>query len=130
MLDGLVARGLASVEPAGRPGTRPPRRRRRSGCSSRASRDARAARARGRRGGRAADARLPRRARSEDDPLSYIELLREPAAIGERFAELEAAAEREILVFTKPPYAVQPAENVAGLQLLERGVEARSVYER
>lgn len=68
--------------------------------------------------------------RSANDPLSYIEVLRDPTAIGKRFGELEAGAEREILVFTKPPYAVQPAENVAGLQLLARGVEARSVYER
>jgi len=68
--------------------------------------------------------------RSTTDPLSYIEVLRDPVAIGKRFAQLEAGAEREILVFTKPPYAVEPAENVAGLQLLARGVEARSVYER
>ena len=40
------------------------------------------------------------------------------------------AAEREILVFNKPPYAVEPAQNTAGLQLLERRIEARSVYER
>jgi sugar-specific transcriptional regulator TrmB len=71
-----------------------------------------------------------RAGRDENDPLDYIEVLREPAAIGARFAELEASAQREILVFTKPPYAVEPGENVAGLQLLERGVEARSVYER
>ncbi len=68
--------------------------------------------------------------RSETDPLSYIEVLRESTAIAKRFGELEASAEREILVFTKPPYAVQPAENVEGLELLERGVVARSVYER
>jgi sugar-specific transcriptional regulator TrmB len=71
-----------------------------------------------------------RAGRDENDPLSYIEVLREPAAIGKRFAELEASVEREILVFTKPPYAVEPADNVAGLQLLARGIEARSVYER
>lgn len=68
--------------------------------------------------------------READDPLRYVELLREPVAIGRRFAELEAATQREILVFSKPPYAVDFAENVAGLQLLERGIEARSVYER
>jgi hypothetical protein len=33
-------------------------------------------------------------------------------------------------VFTKPPYAVEPPENVAGRELLARGVAARSVYER
>jgi sugar-specific transcriptional regulator TrmB len=68
--------------------------------------------------------------RGANDPLSFIEVLRDPAAIGKRFAQLEAGAEREILVFTKPPYAVEPGENLAGLQLLARGVEARSVYER
>jgi HTH-type transcriptional regulator, sugar sensing transcriptional regulator len=68
--------------------------------------------------------------REATDPLNYIEVLREPGAIGNRFAELQAAAEREILVFTKPPYAVEPPENVAGQELLARGVSARSVYER
>jgi sugar-specific transcriptional regulator TrmB len=68
--------------------------------------------------------------RSASDPLDFIEVLREPAAIGKRFAELEASAEREILVFTKPPYALEPAENIEGLRLLERKIVARSVYER
>jgi HTH-type transcriptional regulator, sugar sensing transcriptional regulator len=68
--------------------------------------------------------------RGADDPLDFIEVLREPAAIAKRFAELEASVQREILVFTKPPYAVEPAENVEGLKVLERNIEARSVYER
>jgi sugar-specific transcriptional regulator TrmB len=71
-----------------------------------------------------------RAGREADDPLRFIELLREPAAIAKRFTALEKAAEREILVFTKPPYAIQPGENVEGLELLERHIEARSVYER
>jgi len=71
-----------------------------------------------------------RAGRVADDPLRFIEVLREPAAIAHRFAELEAAAEREILVFTKPPYAIDPAQNVEGLRLLERRITARSVYER
>jgi HTH-type transcriptional regulator, sugar sensing transcriptional regulator len=71
-----------------------------------------------------------REGRSAVDPLNFIEVLREPAAIAKRFSELEASVEREILVFTKPPYAVDLAENVEGLMLLERNVEARSVYER
>jgi HTH-type transcriptional regulator, sugar sensing transcriptional regulator len=68
--------------------------------------------------------------RGADDPLNFIEVLREPAPIAKRFAELESSVQREILVFTKPPYAVEPAENVEGLELLERKIEARSVYER
>ena len=68
--------------------------------------------------------------RGAGEPLEFVEVLREPAAIARRFAELETAAEREILVFTKPPYAVEPEANVEGLRLLERKIEARSVYER
>jgi HTH-type transcriptional regulator, sugar sensing transcriptional regulator len=67
--------------------------------------------------------------RDHTDPLGFVEVLREAGAIASRFAELQAAAESEILVFTKPPYATPPAENVEGLKLLERG-SARSVYER
>src|SRR3954452_18166616 len=66
--------------------------------------------------------------RVETDPLDYIEVLREPGALATRFAELQAGVEREILIFTKPPYATPPAENVEGLRLLESRV-ARSVYE-
>lgn len=68
--------------------------------------------------------------RGEDDPLRYIELLREPLTIARRFEELQGTAAREILVFSKPPFAVDPEQNLAGLELLERGIEARSVYER
>jgi sugar-specific transcriptional regulator TrmB len=67
--------------------------------------------------------------RDHTDPLGFIEVLREPGAIAARFAELQAAAQDEILVFTKPPYATPPGENVEGLKLLERAT-ARSVYER
>jgi sugar-specific transcriptional regulator TrmB len=71
-----------------------------------------------------------REGRSETDPLSYIEVLREPTAIAKRFSDLERSAQKEILVFTKPPYAVEPASNTEGLELLSRGVIARSIYER
>ena len=55
----------------------------------------------------------------ERDPLDYIEVLRDRAAINERFDELQAGIEREILVFTKPPYAT-PA---AGERRRARGLE-------
>jgi len=71
-----------------------------------------------------------RAGRSETDPLNFIEVLREPAAIAKRFGELQAGAQRELLIFTKPPYAVEPGENLEGLELLGRGVQARSLYER
>ena len=62
------------------------------------------------------------------DPLEYIEVLRDSGAINERFGELQASVKREILVFTKPPYATQPQENVEGLEV-SRSHRARSVYE-
>jgi sugar-specific transcriptional regulator TrmB len=130
VLDALVGRGLASLEP-GRPA-------RYAAVAPSDAVDALLAEH------RASLERLERDAveavalltpawsdgRDATDPLSYIEVLRDPGAIGKRFRELQAAAEREILVFTRPPYAVDPPENVAGRELLARGVTARSVYER
>ena len=62
------------------------------------------------------------------DPLEYIEVLRDRGAINERFGELQASVKREILVFTRPPYATQPQENLEGLEVT-RTHRARSVYE-
>jgi sugar-specific transcriptional regulator TrmB len=64
----------------------------------------------------------------QTDPLEYIEVLRDRRAINERFAELQNAVKKEILVFTKPPYATPPQENVEGLEVI-RTHEARSLYE-
>ena len=130
VLDGLVARGIATVEP-GRPAR----------YAALAPDAAVAALVAAR---RAEVERLEHEAalavalltpafrdgRDTNDPLTYVEVLREPGAIAKRFAALEASATKEIFVFTKPPYAVEPAQNRAGLELLARGVEARSVYER
>ena len=65
---------------------------------------------------------------SHTDPLEYIEVLRDAGAINERFKELQNSVKREILVFTKPPYATPPQENVEGLGVA-RSHKARSVYE-
>ncbi len=66
--------------------------------------------------------------RQHTDPLEYIEVLREPGAINARFDELQASIQREILVFTKPPYAKPPQENIEGLEVVRTHV-ARSIYE-
>jgi sugar-specific transcriptional regulator TrmB len=66
--------------------------------------------------------------RAHSDPLEYIEVLRDRGAINERFAELQAAVKKEILVFTKPPYATPPQENVGGIEVARTHV-ARSIYE-
>lgn len=62
------------------------------------------------------------------DPLEYIEVLHDRRAISERFDELQASVEREILIFTRPPYATPLEENAEGLRLLGKNA-ARSVYE-
>ena len=62
------------------------------------------------------------------DPLDYIEVLRDRRAINERFAVLLSAVKKEILVFTKPPYATPPQENVEGLEVSQTHA-ARSLYE-
>ena len=66
--------------------------------------------------------------RAHSDPLEYIEVLRDRGAINERFTELQANVKHEILVFTKPPYATPPQENVEGIEVARSHV-ARSVYE-
>jgi sugar-specific transcriptional regulator TrmB len=66
--------------------------------------------------------------RAHSDPLEYIEVLRDRGAINERFTELQAAVKNEILVFTKPPYATPPQENVGGIEVARSHV-ARSIYE-
>jgi sugar-specific transcriptional regulator TrmB len=65
---------------------------------------------------------------SHTDPLEFIELLRDRGAINERFAELQAQVKREILVFTKAPYATPPQQNEEGIEV-SRTHDARSVYE-
>ena len=62
------------------------------------------------------------------DPLDYIEVLRDRRAINQRFGELQAGIEHEILVFTKPPYATPPEENVEGLEVTQSH-DVYAVYE-
>ncbi len=66
--------------------------------------------------------------RAHSDPLEYIEVLRDRGAISERFRQLQANVKTEILVFTKPPYATPPQENLGGIEVA-RSHLARSVYE-
>lgn len=64
----------------------------------------------------------------ETSPLEYIEVLRGRAALNQRFGEIENNCKREILLFTKPPYALPPKENVEGIEILRRNIVARSIY--
>lgn len=67
--------------------------------------------------------------KEESSPLEYIEVLRGRTAINQRFAEIQANCRREILIFTKPPYARPPQENLEGLETLKRNIRACSIYE-
>jgi len=66
--------------------------------------------------------------KEQTDPLEYIEVLRDLRAVNERFGELQAGIKDEILVFTKPPYATPPQENVEGLEVTQSH-DVYSVYE-
>jgi HTH-type transcriptional regulator, sugar sensing transcriptional regulator len=66
--------------------------------------------------------------REHSDPLEYIEVLRDRAAINERFGELQDGVQKEILVFTKPPYATPAQEELKGLEVAKR-YRAAAVYE-
>ncbi|MFI6357532.1 TrmB family transcriptional regulator [Streptomyces sp. NPDC050743] len=69
--------------------------------------------------------------RDHTDPLDYIEILRDPKAITERFADIQRQARHELLTFCKPPF-VAPAENADGLAVVHRlhrsGGTVRAIY--
>jgi HTH-type transcriptional regulator, sugar sensing transcriptional regulator len=72
--------------------------------------------------------------RTQNDPLDYIEVIKDPCQVNVRLAQLLNSAEKEILAFTKPPYAVN-RNKVDDEQLsrekdsIKRGVINRSIYE-
>jgi len=73
------------------------------------------------------------KSRSNNNPLNYIEVIKDPHQIHTRFMQLVREARREILVFTKPPYSV-PREKLreqAGPQVesLKQGILIRGIYE-
>ena len=69
--------------------------------------------------------------RAETAPLDYVEVLRDPGLLGARFLDLQSEAERELLTFTKAPYAMP--SNQVGLEATRRiiaaGGECRCIYE-
>lgn len=69
--------------------------------------------------------------RDHTDPLDYIEILRDPRAISERFADIQRQARHELLTFCKPPF-VASAENAEGIaavrRLHEAGGTVRAIY--
>jgi predicted DNA-binding transcriptional regulator len=69
--------------------------------------------------------------RSQTDPLDYIEVLRDPKAIAERYADIQDQAAHELLSFCQPPF-VTPAANPPGMKAARRirraGGVVRAVY--
>lgn len=66
--------------------------------------------------------------RAHTSPLDFIEVLREPGAVAERWDTLQRETRREILVLAKPPY-VRPAQhNEVGLAMAGR-YTTRCIYE-
>ncbi|WP_328539147.1 TrmB family transcriptional regulator [Streptomyces sp. NBC_00344] len=57
--------------------------------------------------------------RSHTDPLDYIEVLRDPRQIADRYADIQKQASGELLSFCMPPF-VTPAANTAGIKAARR----------
>lgn len=66
------------------------------------------------------------------EPLEYVEVIRDKDALAERFEELLAGADSEILSVAKFPYLVvkNPANVETARRLVARGGTVRALYER
>ncbi len=59
-----------------------------------------------------------------------VEVLTGESAIQQRFQQMQRQARTEMLMLTKPPYVVPGESNDAEVELLQRGVPVRSLYDR
>jgi hypothetical protein len=69
--------------------------------------------------------------REETAPLDYVEVLRDPGLLGARFLDLQREAERELLTFSKSPYAMpsNPVGLAATRRIVAAGGDVRCIYE-
>jgi HTH-type transcriptional regulator, sugar sensing transcriptional regulator len=76
---------------------------------------------------------LYEKGRSNENPLEYIEIIKEPYLIHKKFMELIENAKYEILIFSKPPYTgpkeVLDEQTEKQSEPLRRGIDIRTVYE-
>jgi HTH-type transcriptional regulator, sugar sensing transcriptional regulator len=76
---------------------------------------------------------LYEKSRSNENPLEYIEIIKEPYLIHKKFVELVESAKFEILIFSKPPYTgpkeVLAEQTEKQSDPLRRGIEIKSLYE-
>ncbi|MHB8718350.1 MAG: helix-turn-helix transcriptional regulator [Candidatus Dormibacteria bacterium] len=74
--------------------------------------------------------RYRRHARPDARVADLLEVVEGREGIAQRFLQLQAEARDEILVLDRPPYVVDPADNVAAeTSVLERRVRARVIYD-
>jgi len=70
---------------------------------------------------------------SNDNPLDYIELLRDPRHMAARVMHLVASAKKEILVFVKPPFTnpkkALERQNDESIKAAENKIDCRALYE-
>jgi HTH-type transcriptional regulator, sugar sensing transcriptional regulator len=71
--------------------------------------------------------------RSDNDPLDYIEIIRETMQLQNRICQLIDSAEREVLVFSKPPSLASREKILQQIEMeresLKRGVTSKCIYE-
>ncbi len=64
------------------------------------------------------------------DPLDYIQVIRERSVVMQKYTSLMNITKEEILIFTKTPFYFGTTENdQTGLNLLNTGIKAKSIYE-
>lgn len=66
---------------------------------------------------------------ANEDPLDLVKVLRTTKNIYENVMQLVRSAQESILVFNKPPYAMDPASNEEEMSSLQKGVINKSIYE-
>ncbi len=65
-----------------------------------------------------------------DNPLDYIEVLKDKKQISERWLAFQKNAKKEMIGFTKPPYSSPFTEDVnEETNALKRNIKIRSIYE-
>ena len=73
------------------------------------------------------------RSRTENDPLEYIEIIREPKQLQNRICQLIDSAEKEALVFSKPPSLASREKILEQIELekesMKKGVISKCIYE-
>lgn len=67
---------------------------------------------------------------NNSDPLDYIEVLTDPGQIRERWLNIIKNTKKELLVFSKPPYATPPEESFKLItKVQKKNIICQSIYE-